>query len=124
MWIKTRDEQVDQALRNGRVAVQRTFDVGLAESKAELPEIPRVGAQHHDGARIEPGAEYQAVQIVTLHFAAPGPDEQRLEALPDAPVVRFDRHLQAQVMDPQVVTANPVRVFIQHARPHAFEHWQ
>ena len=122
--IETRDEQVNQALRNCRVAVQRVFDISLAEGKTELPEIPRVGAQQHDGPRIEPGAEHEAVQIVTLHFAAPGLDEQRLEALPDAPVIRSNRDLQAQVVDPQLFAANAIRVFIQHARAHAFEHRQ
>ena len=106
------------------MAVQRAFDITLAEGKTKLLEVTRVGTQDHDGTRVQVGAEYQPVQVVALHLAAPDLCKQRFEAFADARKLGTRCKLQTKVVDPQARLADAVRVFIQHTRSHVFEHRQ
>ena len=122
--IETGIEEGHDGLGNRCVPVQGSFNVGLAEGEAELLEVTGVGAQHADGPRIEIGGEHQFVQVVAFHVATPGQRKQRLESLLDTRQLGICTHLQAHVVNPQGVAANPVGVLVQHPRSQPFEHGQ
>jgi hypothetical protein len=73
-------EQLDQHARDGGVAPESGFDGGLRQRKADLLEVLGIGAQHHHLARLQAGAQHQAVEIVVLDFAAQHQQEGVLEA--------------------------------------------
>ena len=70
LGVAARDEQSNQQRRNVRIAVQRLLHIVLAEGNGGLAQEFRHGAQNGDGAPIQSGPHYQAVEIVAFRIAA------------------------------------------------------
>lgn len=101
--LEERDEQpggVD-------VVAERGLHVVLAEGGSGLPQVLRVGAQHHGLPPVQPGAEDQRVEAVVLRLILPDGGEGFLEAEAGvvgevAAVAVGQRHPQPEVVDPGV----------------------
>ena len=78
--VEPSHKQTGDQLCDGRVVVQGCFDVALAEGEPQLLEVAGVSAQHHDGARVQRGVEYQLVEVVAFHLAPPRLGEQFFKA--------------------------------------------
>ncbi len=86
------EEQIDQPPRDLGIARQRVLHIGLAERDADLAQIFRIGAQHHDLARRHLRAQHQAIEAVAFHSARPDLREAILERRLDRGDVDF-RHV-------------------------------
>lgn len=100
-------EERDEQSGGVDVVAERGLHVVLAEGRTRLPQVLRVGAQHHGLPPVESGAEDQGVEAVVLRLALPDRGERLLEAGAGvvgeiAAVAVGQRHPQPEVVDPGV----------------------
>ena len=84
--VEPRLEQLDERRGERHVGDERTDDVLLAEGRAGLAQVLGHGAQDHDLAPGEAGAEDQRVEAVALGAPVPDRVERVLEQLAHAVV--------------------------------------
>ena len=86
--IEAQLEQRDELRGNVRMRRQRCLDERLRQREADLPQVPRVGAQDRDFRRRQAGGDDEPVEVVALDVAA----EDAAERILEQRVQRIDLH--------------------------------
>ncbi|NCL74427.1 hypothetical protein AIIKEEIJ_01872 [Rhodococcus sp. YH1] len=126
--VEHRLEQFGEQRGGVRVGEQHTFDVVLTVGETGLPQVLRVGAQHHGLPPAQPGPQDQFVEPVRLREPVPHGGERRGDT-GGHPRVGFevDGQDQAEIVDPAahpVGADDLVRALVEHLDAEALQHRQ